>query len=474
MLVSRKAISAVFVLAHAVLGWKVVSSVDRSGDKSVVSWNTLGSPIILSLLPSTLQAPARKLSGTCFVPGSMSCDDHDDKCDEINGHAYWTVTEIASEKEQGRCNTECVAESDLEFMLDKGYECGPCRICPTDHRCKVDGGDIKYSLFRWKDDGKKCEEKCEKEDKVAEKMSKDGYQCGFCPPEVKKGDKNSDLIFDPNDVPPMPDKCTLKRALHVMRYSPNWPAAARAYFEENIQVQILAHNSGTIYTYNVSDIDTTQAEFHIDNEDEFLDMYDENLDKEEQGVSFRFVSPRGEGEWNSCNYSPIAIDLNRDGKVTRIRPKDVRRKEGWTIDITGDGDEEYLNEWFGPKEGILVDLSGKYDMFEEEATKHGRRVQDLIITGVHLLGDQGGQYTDGFAKLKKRDADANGIVEAKELIGLHIWIDSNSNARLDNKELSNLADHKIVGLRVTHIGMKSTAILANGKEIMTEDLWLNR
>ena len=416
----------------------------------------LGSPIILSL-PSTLQ-------NTCFVPGSQSCEDVDDRCELINGHAYWTVTQTSSEN----CTTLCVAESDLEYMLDREYECGPCKVCPSDYRCKLDKDEIYFSLFRIKDDGK-CEEKEEKENAVAEKMSKEGFKCGFCPVNLE----TAGHIYDPNQDTPMADKCTLKRGSHIMRYSPNWPAAACAV-EQNITVEIRADNSGNIYTYNICELDTSKAEFYIENENEFFDMYNETLDKEEQGVSFRFVGPRGPGGWNSCNYSPIAIDLNRDGEVTRIQPKQVGRKEGWMIDITGDGDEEYLNEWFGPEEGILVDLSGKYDMFKEEATKNGRRVQDLIITGIHLLGDQGGQYADGFAKLKKRDADDNGILEAKELVGLHIWIDSNSNARLDNNELSNLADHKIVGLRVTHTGMKSTAILANGKEILTEDLWLNR
>jgi len=204
-------------------------------------------------------------------------------------------------------------------------------------------------------------------------------------------------------------------------------------------------------------------------------MYDELLEKDDQGVSVRFASPRGVGEWNSCKYSPIAIDLNQDGEITRIQPKDVGREEGWEIDITGDGEMEYLNEWFGPEDGILIDLSGFYEFYADEAAKHGRRVQEhVVISGMQLLGDQGGRYANGFAKLEKRDADGNGILENEELYGMHLWIDANSNARLDEGELKSLNQYKIAGLRVTHEGMKSTAILTNGSELMTEDLWLNR
>ena len=345
----------------------------------------------------------------------------------------------------------------------RGYECGPCGICPSDNRCDLDHDDKKFSVVRIKSDGK-CEQKCEKEDKAQEKMDKDeGWYCGFCPPEIDSDDKDSNIVIDPDGKPPKCEKCTLKRAAHVMRYEPNWPA-----IEADVTVQIKVHRTNNIYSYN--GFDTNHAEFHIDNEDEFFDMYDEELEKDEQGVSVRFVSPRGEGEWNSCAYSPIAIDLNRDGEITRIE-----REEGWEIDITGDGELEFLNEWFGPEDGILIDLSGQYELYAEQAAKHGRRVQEhLVISGVQLLGDQGGQYADGFAKLEKRDADGNGIVENTELYGLHLWIDANSNARLDEGELKSLAQYKIAGLRVTHNGMKSTAILTNGRELMTEDLWLKR
>lgn len=484
MFVSLKVISAVFILAPAVSGLKVSTLRSRLRQVgSLALHSRLTHFCRSSSVPLILQLPSRKLTtqGECFVAGSESCGPPNSPyiCDTINGHAYWTVTDIASER--GQCKTKCVAESDLEFILDEGYECGPCKVCATDFRCKLDSSDVKYTYFRVKNDGSgKCEEKCEREGKHGE-MHNQGYNCGFCPAtyDTKDGTKDS-IVLDPKGVPPVPDKCTLKRALHVMRYEPNWPA-----LEEDVIVQVRADEpwgSGTIYNFTVSTIlegehypipTKNEAEFPIPDEI-YPYLYDKTKGKDEQGVSVRFVSPRGPGEWNSCNYSPIAIDLNNDGEVTRIEPQDVGRTEGWTIDITGDGDEEYLNEWFGPEEGILVDLSGQYGQFMEEAGKQGRRVQDLIITGVQLLGDQGHKYADGFEKLKVHDADGNGIVEAKELVGFHIWIDSNSNAKLDNNELSNLADHDIVGLRVTQNNFKSTAILANGTEILTEDLWLNR
>jgi len=413
------------------------------------------------------QQQSRKLYPSCMVPGSFSCSNPDDACDEINGHKYWTVTQTG--QSNSACSTRCVAESDLEFMLDQNYECGPCTICPSDMRCKMDDKDSKFSIFRIKSDGK-CEEKCEKEEKVQEKFDKDeGYACGFCPFSVE----NASTLYDPEAVPPAPDKCTLKRALEIMRYEPNWPAAAKEAGEPGavVQIDIKAGNSGTIYEYPV-DYDYSKSEMYIVDKDQFYDMYNAAVDKNEQTVYVRFVSARGPGGWTSCNYSPIAIDLNRDGEITRLQAADVGR-EGWEVDITGDGELEFLNEWFGPEDGILVDLSGKYELFEEEAAKTGRRLQELVITGVQLLGDQGGQYANGFQKLANRDRDMNGILENKELVGLHIWLDANSNARLDDGELSNLADHGIAGLRVTHTGMKSTAIMRSGNEILMEDIWLN-
>lgn len=407
------------------------------------------------------------------MAGSASCDNVDYKCDEINGHAYWTVTQM--DQTGGCSDVKCVAESDLNYQLERSHSCGPCKSCLTEHRCDVTNSNVKYSFYRFRDDGS-CEEKCENGDKFADMMSH-SYSCGFCPDDpldlstrsTCKGTTDSTTTdtttttVPAGPLPPSPDKCVLKRASRIMRYKTDWPD-----LKAGITIQVMAGapecTTCNIYNYTVTDPDV--QEFPIDNATVFEDLYNADLNKNDQSVSLRFVSQNGPGDWNSCSYSPIAIDLNNDGVVGKIEPADVGRTEGWEIDITGDGGLEYLNQWFAPEAGILVDFSGKF--YDEE-------VENGIITGAHLLGDMGGAYEDGFDKLKKHDLDCNGIIEGKELKGFYIWTDFNSNAILDDGELSKLKDHEIIGFHTKHDdNLVSSAILLNSTEIMTQDLWFYR
>lgn len=130
------------------------------------------------------------------------------------------------------------------------------------------------------------------------------------------------------------------------------------------------------------------------------------------------------------------------------------------IDITGDGEINDLEEWFAPTEGILID------------TSHG--VLDGIINGKHLFGDQGGTYADGFEKLLEHDDDGDGVVSGSELDGFMIWTDMNSNAKVDDGELSTLEHHGIVALNTMHKDMVSHADLADGSKMRMEDLWFSR
>lgn len=147
------------------------------------------------------------------------------------------------------------------------------------------------------------------------------------------------------------------------------------------------------------------------------------------------------------NISPIAIDLDNNGKVERIKGQ-------FEFDLTGNGQQERVGEWFGPHEGILVD---------------NRIVETL--SGQYLFGDMGGAYVDGFAKLATRDLNQDGAVEAAELDGLGLWIDANSNALVDAGELHGLAEYNITALSVSHKRFVSAATLNNGQTLMMEDVW---
>ena len=167
----------------------------------------------------------------------------------------------------------------------------------------------------------------------------------------------------------------------------------------------------------------------------------------------RFVNFFGASEWTQCRYTPIALDIDHSGAVERIY-KEV------TIDITGDGDMENLSEWFAPEEGILIDT--------ETAIVNG------VVDGNHLFGDQGQTFSDGFEKLERHDDNKDGEVSGAELEGLAIWQDKNSNARLDEGELSTLESHGIVSLSTFHEEYVSEATLADGSTMVMEDLFFSR
>jgi hypothetical protein len=150
------------------------------------------------------------------------------------------------------------------------------------------------------------------------------------------------------------------------------------------------------------------------------------------------------------NMTPLGIDLDRSGAVEAIRGEFV-------IDITGDSFVETLEDWFAPTEGILIDTS-------YNGLQHG------IVTGQHLFGNMGGAYLDGFEKLATHDLNGDGVVSGDELEFLAIWTDTNSNAKLDDGELSTLASHNIVGLNTVHVNLKSTVILSDGSSLLMEDL----
>ena len=191
----------------------------------------------------------------------------------------------------------------------------------------------------------------------------------------------------------------------------------------------------------------------------FQKLFDEQEKLGGSGFKMRYVSKNGPGEWNSCRYTPIAFDIDGDGKVGHINSK-----VGFEIDITGDGDVELLEEWFSPQEGILIDAH----------SKEGRKdFKNGVITGDHLMGDMGGKYADGFAKLATYDDNCDNKLTGDELDGLYIWQDKNSNLILDKGELFELADFNIVELNTIHDDFKSHAVLADGSMMLMEDLWFD-
>ena len=145
--------------------------------------------------------------------------------------------------------------------------------------------------------------------------------------------------------------------------------------------------------------------------------------------------------------TPIAIDTDNDGQVESL-------SGDFYFDITGNGIEEHLTQWFGPRDGILIN-----EAFSEQ------------LSGEHLFGDVDGEHSDGFAKLSVKDKNGDGQVSGDELNGLAIWTDRNSNTEVDAGEISTLASHSITKLSVEHYKYAARAELSNGKTLLMRDLW---
>ena len=168
-------------------------------------------------------------------------------------------------------------------------------------------------------------------------------------------------------------------------------------------------------------------------------------------VSVTLVNENGESDPTRCYdeiwITPIGLDVDGSGSVERISGE-------FAFDFNADGETETVGEWFAPTEGILIDSS-----------------IEGPLTGEHLFGDQGGLYTDGYQKLATLDGNVDGMVAGTELTGLALWTDANSNAAVDPGEISTLADHGIVSISIGHTNYISSATLADGTTMVTEDLW---
>ena len=170
------------------------------------------------------------------------------------------------------------------------------------------------------------------------------------------------------------------------------------------------------------------------------------------------------------SFTPIALDLNGDGKIgvtgaTSSVDKDANAELGRTVefDIDGDGDLDVI-EWYAGGDGILVDNTD------------GRAAEDM--DGSRLFGDEGGKYGNGYEKLAALDADGSGAIEGAEADALALWMDD-GDAVVEAGELVSLADAGVASvstqMRVEEDGegrrfMRSEATMSDGSIVMTEDV----
>ena len=173
-------------------------------------------------------------------------------------------------------------------------------------------------------------------------------------------------------------------------------------------------------------------------------------------------------------HSPIALDMNGDGEIgvtgeTSSIEKDADAQIGRTVefDIDADGKVDTI-EWFdGSGDGILVDLS--------------KIKTDGSIDGSALFGDEGGRYKNGYEKLQNHDFDDDGNLTGAELNGLGLWMDD-GDAILEDGELVSVNDAGVTEIS-TNMSlvqdsdgkslMQSSATLADGTTVLSEDVWFD-
>lgn len=144
--------------------------------------------------------------------------------------------------------------------------------------------------------------------------------------------------------------------------------------------------------------------------------------------------------------TPIALDIDQSGAVENISGQ-------FAFDMNGDGIDENLMQWFAPTDGILI-----------------RKDFGADISGEHLFGDTGRKYNNGFAKLSLEDVNGDGELVGKELDGLAIWTDRNSNTLVDDGELSSISSHSIEKLSLEHYKYAARATLNTGKTMLMRDV----
>ena len=164
--------------------------------------------------------------------------------------------------------------------------------------------------------------------------------------------------------------------------------------------------------------------------------------------------------------SPIVLDINGDNKLDTfnnhykpidIEPKDYKNVKLREFDISGFG-YSMLVEHIGPNDGYLVKPKDINMMI-----KTGR------IDAEEMFGTAGG-FEDGFQKLSLLDTNKDGKLTQNELNGLYVFIDKNTNNKVEKGELVSVKDLGITEIGLNHNDYESYYI-RNGKEYKMWDFW---
>jgi hypothetical protein len=314
-------------------------------------------------------------------------------------HRHCYVIEAATRTVNGNClltNQNNVSELCEEFQfnsptvnINRTELIFGCCDMTGDGNVTVDVGDLRYADEGTQDNGNKTT-KFGGEERVACETYQD-YDLPNCTGPFCQGTQT----------------CSLRRGLQQIRFD-SWPEVPVDEREE-VFIQVMIIDTGEIYNFThnttgfpgkilngtVPDNFFIRPSFYIENRAWFNAFYNAQY---RDGIALQFYSTtRGPGGWNACVFSPIGIDITRSNAVQMIEGNFSINIDGNELTSTGnEAGDEYLNFWFGPQVGILVHNPPNS---ENVTTAEGE------ITGHHLLGDMGGQYADGYAKLATFDTN---------------------------------------------------------------------
>ena len=167
--------------------------------------------------------------------------------------------------------------------------------------------------------------------------------------------------------------------------------------------------------------------------------------------------------------TPIILDLDGDGIET------TTQENGVSFDIDGDGIKEQ-SAWVGSDDALLVrDIDGDGQI---------KGANELFGSGT-LLQD-GTIASDGYAALADLDSNKDGVINAFDTLfnQLQTWRDINSDAMVQEGELSYLKDSNVAELNLLAkdtnqwqndnlIGKQSQWTDTQGNNHQMADVWLN-
>lgn len=155
--------------------------------------------------------------------------------------------------------------------------------------------------------------------------------------------------------------------------------------------------------------------------------------------------------------SPIVLDLSGSGKITasngnwQPHPKAFYKDHRVMFDFFGNGFPVAM-EWVGSTDGLLV---------------HPK--SDGSVDGSCLFGNTTG-YDNGYEQMATLDLNMDGHVSGKELSGLSVWQDKNTNGKCEAGELQTVSQLGITDFNLKHTNYKSTYTM-KGKTQAMFDWW---